>query len=82
MIPDGRRNFDFLVQRGVYAGLQLAVFWERGTVSPNPGRDLWRNFRTSYGVGTRFLFNTVILRVDLGFSREVSEGTVYIGYPF
>lgn len=63
-------------------GLQLAVFWERGRVSPNPRRDLGRNFRTSYGVGTRFLFNTVILRVDLGFSREGSEGTVYIGYPF
>ena len=81
-VTEAQEAFDVFVEKGVYAGLQLAAFWEQGTVSPNPGRDLWRNFRTSYGLGARFLFNTVVLRLDLGFSREGSEGTVYIGYPF
>ena len=56
-VMEVQEAFDYLVQRGVYAGLQLAAFWERGTVSPNPGRDLWKNFRTSSGLG-RDCFST------------------------
>ena len=46
------------------------------------GANFWKNFRNSYGLEARFLFNSVILRIDQGFSQEGSETTVYIGYGF
>ena len=41
-----------------------------------------KNFKNSFGVGARLLLNTVIVRVDQGFSEEGAETTIYIGYPF
>ena len=74
--------FNFIVEKGTFAGFQAAVFYEEGTVSPDMGKNFWKNFRNSYGLGDRFLFNSVIFRIDQGFSQEGSETTVYIGYGF
>jgi len=41
-----------------------------------------RIFMNSFGVGARLLLNTVIVRVDQGFSEEGAETTIYSGYPF
>jgi len=46
------------------------------------GETFWKNFKNSFGVGARLLLNTVIVRVDQGFSEEGAETTIYIGYPF
>ena len=75
-------SFNYFVERGVFAGFQLAFFYEEGTVSPNMGESFWKNFRNPYGFGGRFLFNTVIIRIDQGFSKEGAETTIYIGYGF
>ena len=74
--------FNYFIERGTFAGFQAAVFYEEGTVSPDMGSSFWKNFRNSYGLGGRFLFNNVIFRIDHGFSQEDSETTVYIGYGF
>ena len=74
--------FNYFIERGTFAGFQAAVFYEEGTVSPDMGSSFWKNFRNSYGLGGRFLFNSVIFRIDHGFSQEDSETTVYIGYGF
>jgi hypothetical protein len=43
---------------------------------------LWKNMRSSYGAGTRFIFNTIIVRIDRGFGKEGGETTLFVGYPF
>ena len=70
------------LRKGTFAGFQAAAFYEEGTASPNMGSNFWKNFRNSYGLGARFLINSVIFRIDQGFSQEGSETTVYIGYGF
>ena len=71
-----------IVEKGTFAGFQAAVFYEEGTVSPDMESNFWKNFRNSFGLEARFLFNSVIFRIDQGFSQEGSETTVYIGYGF
>ena len=80
--PETQDAFNFIVEKGTFAGFQAAVFYEEGTVSPDMGANFWKNFRNSYGLGARFLFNSVIFRIDQGFSQESSETSVYIGYGF
>ncbi|MGK5093036.1 hypothetical protein WDW89_13595 [Deltaproteobacteria bacterium TL4] len=77
-----QQAFNYVVQKGVFAGFQLAAFYERGTVSPDNGNNLWKNFKDSYGIGARFIFNTLVARIDVGQSEEATETTVFIGYPF
>ena len=76
-----QQAFNFFLEKGTFAGLQLAFFYEQGTVSPDKA-SLWKNMRSSYGVGTRFIFNTLIVRIDRGFGKEGSESTLFVGYPF
>ena len=76
-----QESFNLGLEKGTFAGLQLAFFYEQGTVSPDKA-SLWKNMRSSYGVGTRFIFNTLIVRIDRGFGKEGSESTLFVGYPF
>ena len=77
-----QKAFNFLIERGTFAGFQAALFYEEGTVSPDMGSSFWKNFKNSYGLGARFLFNSVIIRIDKGISEEGSETTFFIGYGF
>ena len=81
-IKEAQIDFDFILEKGVFAGIQLAFFYEQGTVSPDLGSSYWSNFRDSYGIASRFLFNTTVARMDLGFSDEGKELTIWYGYPF
>ena len=80
-VHEVQEAFNFILEKGTFAGLQLAFFYEEGTVSPYKG-SLWKNMRSSYGAGTRFLFNTIIVRIDRGFGREGGQTTFFVGYPF
>ena len=80
-LSEAQKAFDYIIERGVYAGFQLAVFYEEGTVAPSKDL-LHKNFRKSYGFGARIIFNNLIVRADQGFSDEGYETTVFIGYPF
>ena len=80
-VHEAQNAFNYILEKGTFAGLQLALFYEEGTVSPDKG-SLWKNMRTSYGAGTRFLFNTIIVRIDRGFGEEGGQTTFFVGYPF
>lgn len=80
-IAEIKESFNFVVEKGILTGLQLATFYEEGTVSPNRA-EIWNNFKQSYGLGFRALFNTIVFRADQGFSNEGSETSVYVGYSF
>ena len=75
------KSFDWIVEKGVYTSMQIAIFYEQGTVAPNTG-ELWKNIKNSYGFGTRIVLSSFVFRVDVGFSEEGSEATVFFGYPF
>ena len=81
-VTETKIDFDFFVEKGIFTGFQLAAFFEQGTVSPDMGSRFWKNFRNSYGIASRFLFNSAIIRADFGFSDESSELTIWYGYPF
>ncbi len=80
-VHEAQNAFNYILEKGTFAGLQLAFFYEEGTVSPDKG-SLWKNMRSSYGAGTRFLFNTIIVRIDRGFGKEGGQTTFFVGYPF
>ena len=80
-VHEVQEAFNYFLEKGTFAGLQLAFFYEQGTVSPDKA-SLWKNMRSSYGAGTRFIFNTIIVRVDRGFGNEGGETTFFVGYPF
>jgi hypothetical protein len=80
-VHEVQESFNLFLEKGTFAGLQLAFFYEQGTVSPDRA-SLWKNMRSSYGVGTRFIFNTIIARIDRGFGKEGGETTLFVGYPF
>jgi len=80
-VHEVQKAFNYILEKGTFAGLQLALFYEEGTVSPDKG-NLWKNMRTSYGAGTRFIFNTIIVRIDRGFGEEGGQTTFFVGYPF
>ena len=80
-VHEAQKAFNYILEKGTFAGLQLALFYEEGTVSPDKG-SLWKNMRSSYGAGTRFLFNTIIVRIDRGYGKEGGQTTFFVGYPF
>jgi len=73
--------FNYIIEKGLFSGLQGAIFYEEGTVAPQENQ-LWAEKKNSYGVGARFLFGSVIFRTDIGVSEESTETTVFVGYPF
>ena len=74
--------FDLFFAKGILAEFQLAGFYEQGTVSPDLGKNFWRNFKDSYGLGIRFITGSAVGRLDFGFSDEGGATTAYWGYPF
>ena len=80
-VLETQESFDFMIEKGTFAGFQLAFFAESGTVAPTKAQ-LWDNTRTSYGFGLRPIFNTVVVRFDVGWSEEEKTTTLFFGYPF
>ena len=77
----GERSFDWVLEKGVNTSLQIATFYERGTVARTVN-SLWNDFHDSYGLGLRVLFTSLVFRLDLGMSEEGRETTFFVGYPF
>ena len=75
-------DFDLFFAKGILAEFQLAGFYEQGTVSPDLGKNFWKNFKDSYGLGIRFITGSAVARLDFGFSDEGGATTAYWGYPF
>ena len=53
-----------------------------GQVSPKNDANLYKDFKSSSGVGLRIVFSSVVLRADIATGEEGSERTVFVGYGF
>jgi len=76
------KPFDYLFWKDVRTGLQVAFFGELGTVSETSS-DLWKERRSSYGVGLRLVAASgAVYRADLAKGAEGSETTMMFAYPW
>jgi hypothetical protein len=80
-ITDEYTPFNIYVAKGVRTGLQVAAFWEQGSVGDH-FKDLFKTRRTSYGLGFRLLLTGVVIRADFARGNEGNEFQLFITYPW
>jgi hypothetical protein len=80
-LTDEYTPFDIFIAKGIRTGIQLAAFWERGTVAERRG-DLFKDYRTSYGVGFRLILSGVVIRFDVADGDEGTQTQLFITYPW
>jgi len=73
--------FNYYIAKGVKTGMQMSLFYEQGSVA-DEGRDLFKDRRTSYGVGFRLLLTGVVVRADYAHGSEGSEFILFVDYPW
>jgi len=73
--------FNIYFAKGIRTGFQLAFFAEQGTVADESSQ-LFKNLKTSAGMGLRVVLTGVIIRADFATGNEGSEFTVFIDYPW
>lgn len=74
--------FDIWIMRDLRTGIQLAFFYEIGTVADHRS-DLWKISRSSAGVGTRLVTGSgFIYRFDVAYGDEGAATTLFIDYPW
>ena len=65
---------------GVETLLQLAFFYEQGTVAEHTS-ELNQNMKSSYGVGARAIISGFVYRLDLAMGEEGPGITIFFDYP-
>jgi len=80
-LTDERTPFDIKIAKGIRTGIQLAAFFESGTVSDKRS-ELFSNHRQSYGVGLRLVLEGLIIRADYGKGSEGNEFQLFLDYPW
>jgi len=80
-LTDARTAFDWKVAKGVRTGLQLAAFYESGTVNDDSSK-LFTNHRHSYGLGFRVVLEGLIIRADYGKGNEGNTFQLFLDYPW
>lgn len=76
------KPFDYFIWKDITTGLQLAFFYEVGTVAETSS-DLWKDYRNSYGVGGRLVAASgSVYRADVAFSEEGSQLSIFFFYPW
>lgn len=74
--------FDIWIMKDLRTGVQLAFFYETGTVA-DQREDLWRSSRYSTGVGARLVTGSgFIYRFDAAYGDEGVATTLFIDYPW
>ena len=74
--------FDILFMKDIRTGIQLAAFFESGSVAETAS-DLGKETRESYGMGVRMVMASgIVYRADMAQGDEGSELTVIIDYPW
>jgi len=74
--------FDFSIWKDTHTGLQLAFFYEMGTVSELT-KDLWKETRYVIGSGARLVtFSGTVYRFDLAFGDEGVQPNLFFYYPW
>jgi outer membrane protein assembly factor BamA len=81
-LTEEARPFDIFIAKDVRTALQVAAFYELGSVA-DLRDELGDLYRASYGAGFRMITRSgVVLRADLAFGREGMETTIILGYPW
>ncbi|MDH3382420.1 MAG: hypothetical protein OEL54_06915, partial [Flavobacteriaceae bacterium] len=65
---------------GLKTIFQVAFFMEQGTVANDP-KDLYQNFKPSYGVGFRAIVSGLVYRFDISNGNEGITTTLFFDYP-
>lgn len=79
---NGWSPFDYFVFKSTRTSLQIAVFHEIGQVRPENNSSLFKDMKSSTGVGLRLVFNDIVARMDYAVGEEGSQVTIIWGYPF
>lgn len=81
-LTDENTPFDFYLIRDIRTGLQLAFFYEEGSVADTRS-DLWKEKRTSTGAGARVVTSSgFVYRFDVANGQEGSEVILFVDYPW
>lgn len=76
------RSFDVGVLKDVRTALQIAFFYELGTVADHR-RDLWESTRFTYGAGVRLVtVSGFAYRLDFAQGREGFQPVIFFQYPW
>lgn len=74
--------FDLYLIRDIRTGVQMAFFWEEGSVSEELS-ELGKDKRTSYGAGLRVVTGSgIVFRIDNAWGDEGSALTMIVDYPW
>lgn len=77
-----RKPFDIWFMKDIRTGLQVAFFYERGSVADKLS-DLGHNEHESYGTGIRMITASgLVYRLDVAQGDEGFEATMFINYPW
>ena len=81
-LTDEFTPFDYVFFKDIRTGVQVAPFYEAGSVSETEGA-LGAKWRTDYGVGLRVVTASgTVYRVDVADSDEGSNVTIIVNYPW
>lgn len=80
-LTEKRVPFDFKIAKGIRTGMQLAAFYEAGSVNDQRS-ELFSHQRHSYGLGFRVVLEGLIIRADYGWGEEGSVFQLFLDYPW
>lgn len=81
-LTDEFTPFDYLIFKDVRTSLQIAPFYEAGSVSETEG-SLGATWKTDYGIGLRMVTGSgTAYRVDVAVGDEGSATTIFVNYPW
>ena len=79
---DGATPFDLFFVKDIRTTVQVAFFYEKGTVGVHKG-DLWKNTRSSTGIGVRMLTGAgAVYRLDFATGEEGMNMNLIFNYPW
>ncbi len=81
-LTDEVKPFDVYLVRDIRTAVQVAFFYEAGTVADSRGQ-LWRKVRHAAGTGLRIVTASgIVYRLDLGKGDEGWQPSVFFQYPW
>jgi len=81
-LTDEYKPFNIYIMKDIRTAVQIALFYEIGTVVDNPA-DLRSITRSSYGGGMRLVTASgVVYRVDLALGKEGFSPSIFFQYPW
>jgi hypothetical protein len=81
-LTDEYKPFNIYIMKDIRTAVQVALFYEIGTVADHPG-DLGSITRSSYGGGLRLVTASgVVYRLDLATGRDGFAPSIFFQYPW